>query len=160
MPTPSPYRSLPAARRVELVAHAIRSSRELRALYAQRLTARGGFRAVTVQAWPPDRLAKEIVRLNAQTAQDEFDLLHMLYVELEPAIQITFLDTAGVRHAAGVMPEELEPPYADADAVRRAAEAVRAQHGEDGERYLRTLDRYSRDGWPGIETIVAEAAGA
>jgi hypothetical protein len=42
--------------------------------------------------------------------------------------------------------------------VRRAAALVRERHGEDGERYLRTLDRYSRDGWPGIETVVAEGA--
>jgi hypothetical protein len=54
------------------------------------------------------------------------------------------------------MGEELQPPYADADAVRRAADLVRERHGDDGVRYLRTLARYSREGWPGIETIVAE----
>ena len=155
MATPTPYRSLPAERRVALVTHAIKSSREYRALYVQRLVSRGGgFRAVTLNAWPVDRLAKEIVRMNAQTAQDELDLLHLLYVDLEPAIQITFLDAAGVAHENGKMPEDLEPPYADADAVKRGVAAVRAAHGEDGERYLRTLARYSKEGWPGIEDSI------
>lgn len=154
MATPSPYRSLPAARRVALVTAAIKASREGRLLFASRLVGRGGFRPVTVQAWPADRLAREIVRLNAETPQDELDLLQLLFVELEPATQITFLDAAGVSHENGVMPQALEPPYADADAVRRGVEAVRAAHGEDGERYLRTLARYAKEGWPGIETMV------
>ena len=162
MPTPtaSPYRSLPAARRVALVTAAITASREMRALYAQRLVARGGgFRAVTLQSWPVDRLAREVVRLNAETAQDELDLLQLLYVELEPAIQITMLDAAGVPHEQGRMGETLEPPYADADAVRRAATAVQAAHGDDGMRYLRTLARYSAEGWPGIDGVVRELEG-
>ena len=160
MATPSPYRSLPSAQRVALVTHAIKSSREARALYVQRLVARGGgFRAVTLMSWPVDRLAREIVRLNAETAQDELDLLQLLYVEVEPGIQSTFLDAAGVPHENGRMPEDLEPPYADADAVRRAAPVVRERHGEDGMRYLRTLVRYSREGWPGIESVVAELGG-
>jgi hypothetical protein len=160
MSTPSPYRSLPSARRVALVTQAIKTGREARALYAQRLIARGGgFRAVTLASWPADKLAREIVRTNAETPQDELDLLQLLYVELEPAIQITFLDAAGVQHENGRMGDALEPPYADAEAVQRAAAAVRAAHGEDGERYLRTLARYSREGWPGIESIVA-APGA
>ncbi|GJG86930.1 hypothetical protein tb265_21110 [Gemmatimonadetes bacterium T265] len=162
MALPSPYRSLPPARRVALVAQAIAAGgRPARVLYTQRVVARGGgFRAVTVQAWPADRLAREVVRLNAESAQDELDLLHLLYVELEPAVQITFLDAAGVPHANGVMAEELTPPYADADAVRRAAAAVREQHGDEGVRYLRTLARYSRAGWPGIEDVVAEMGAA
>ena len=156
MANPSPYRTLPAAKRVELVTHAAKSSREMRELYIQRLVARGGgFRAVALRAWPVDRLAREVVRTNAQSEQDELDLLHTLYVELEPAIQITFLDAAGVPHENGRMGETLEPPYADADAVQRAADAVVAQHGDDGRHYLRTLARYSRDGWPGIETLPA-----
>jgi len=159
MPTPTPYRSLPAERRVALVTHMLTASREGRALMIQRLVARGGgFRAVALNQWPVERLAKEIVRMNAQTAQDELDLLQLLYVDLEPAIQITFLDAAGVRHENGRIPEELEVPYADADAVRRAAAAVREKHGEDGERYLRTLARYNREGWPGIEELVTETA--
>jgi hypothetical protein len=160
MANPTPYRSLPAERRVALVQHVIASGRDGRALWAQRLAAKGrGFRVVTVQAWPADRLAKEVVRLKAETAQDELDLLQLLYVELEPAIQITFLDTAGVRHEHGVMPPELDAPYTDADTVRRAAEAVQAQHGEDGMRYLRTLARYGQEGWPGIAAVVEDLGG-
>jgi hypothetical protein len=160
MATPSPYRSLPSERRAALVTHALKSSREARALYVQRLVARGGgFRAVTLQSWPVDRLAREIVRMKAETAQDELDLLQLLYVDLEPAIQITFLDAAGVPHENGRMPDDLEPPYAGADAVRHAAPVTRDQHGEDGMRYLRTLVRYSREGWPGIDTVVAELEG-
>lgn len=158
MAQPSPYRSFPAPRRAALVQHAIAAGgRTARAFWAARLVARGGgFRQVTVQSWPADRLAREVVRLNAETPQDELDLLHLHYVELEPAVQITFLDAAGVPHANGVMAEDLAPPYADADTVRRAAAAVREQHGEEGERYLRTLARYSRDGWPGVEEVVAD----
>ena len=59
--------------------------------------------------------------MKAEQPQDELDLLHLLYVELEPAIQITFLDAAGVAHEKGVMPEQLEPPFADEAAVRLAA---------------------------------------
>ncbi|HEX2779395.1 MAG TPA: hypothetical protein VHM30_07840 [Gemmatimonadaceae bacterium] len=161
MATPSPYRSLPAERRVALLVKLMQSSREYRALYIQRLVARGGgFRAVTLNAWPVERLAKEIVRMNAQTSQDELDLLHYLYVEAEPAIQVTFLDAAGVRHENGKMPDDLEPPYADAEGVRRGVEAVRRAHGEDGERYLRTLARYSREGWPGIESLAEPSPAA
>jgi hypothetical protein len=159
MAIPSPFRSLSPARRVALVSHALSSSRESRAVYIQRLVARGGgFRAVTLQTWPVDRLAREVVRLNAQNSQDELDLLQLLYVDLEPSIQITFLDTAGVRHEQGRIPEEMEPPYADAASVRRAAAKVREVHGDDGVHYLRTLARYSRDGWPEIEGVVAELA--
>lgn len=154
----TPYRSLSAEKRVALVTHVLKSSREARELYMSRLAARpGGFRPVTLRTWPVDRLAKEFVRLNAQSAADELDLLHLLYVELEPAIQITFLDAAGVAHENGKIGDDLPVPYAGADAVRRAAEAVRTQHGaEDGERYLRTLARYNREAWPGIETLVEE----
>ena len=150
----TPYKSLPRDRRVALVKHAISSSREARAIYTQRLTSRGGFRAVTLDSWPVDKLATEFVRMNAQNNQDELDLLHLLYVELEPAIQITFLEAAGVQHENGVIDKELQAPYADAEGVRSGAAAVRAQHGEDGERYLRTLARYSADGWPGIELSI------
>ena len=153
----TPYRSLPAARRAELVAHAARASKDLHALYIQRLTAKGGgFRPQTLRTWPVDRLAKEVVRLGAETPQDEFDLLHLLYVELDPSIQTTFLEAAGVRHENGKLPEDLEPPYCDAGAVKKGVAAVREKHGEDGERYLRTLARYNREGWPGIENSVGE----
>lgn len=157
MPTPSPYRSLPPDRRVALVLQAITTSRESRALYIQRLMARGGgFRAVTLQSWPTERLAREVVRMKAETSQDELDLLQLLYVELEPAIQASFLDAAGVPHENGRIADAAEPPYADADAVRRGAGAVEARHGDDGRRYLRTLARYNREAWPGIEALVSE----
>jgi hypothetical protein len=159
MATPSPYRTLPAERRAALVAHALATRPEARALYVQRLVARGGgFRAVTLQAWPADRLAREVVRLRAESAQDELDLMQMLYVEVEPAIQSTFLDAAGVAHAGGVMDEALEPPYADAEAVARGAAAVFAAHGADGARYVRTLARYAPDAWPGIDAAVPPPA--
>ena len=152
MATPSPYRTLPAPRRVALVTHAIQSAREARAAYVQRLVARGGgFRAATVQGWPADRLAREVVRLGAATPADELELLQLLYLQVEPEIQSAFLDAAGVAHTNGAMPDDLEPPYADADAVQRGAAAVRERFGEDGERYLRTLARYAADGWPGID---------
>lgn len=153
----SPYRSLPAERRASLLSRAMTVHRELRQLYVQRLVARGGgFRAVTLQSWPLDRLAKEIVRLNAQTMQDELDLLHLLYVELEPAIQITFLDAAGVGHDQGKLPDDLEPPYAEAEAVQRAAREVLTLHGADGLHYLRTIGLYNAAGWPGLDAILAE----
>jgi hypothetical protein len=156
----SPYRSLPPARRLALVTHVIKSSPEARELYVQRMASRpGGFRIVTLRSWSPDRLATEVVRLNAQTAADELNLLHVLYVELDPSIQITFLDAAGVPHENGVMPEDLEIPFADESAVARAAGAVREKHGDDGERYLRTLARYSPAAWPGIDRIVGQIVG-
>ncbi len=158
MATPSPYRSLPSPRRVALVTHAIQSTSEARALYIQRLVARGGgFRAVTLQTWPADRLAREIVRTNVESPQDELDLLQLLYVELEPSIQVTFLDVAGVRHEQGKIADDLEPPYADADAVRRAAAVVREQHGDEGLRYLRTLERYAPEAWPRIADAIADS---
>lgn len=150
----SPYRSLPPERRLALVLHAIKTSRDARMLYTQRILSRGGgFRAVTLNGWPAEKLAAEIVRLKAEQPQDELDLLHLLYVQLEPAIQIDFLDTARVAHDRGVMPEELKPPFADEAAVRLAADKVIEQHGADGARYLHTLARYSAAGWPGIVEI-------
>ncbi|MBC8088763.1 MAG: hypothetical protein H7Z40_15975 [Phycisphaerae bacterium] len=156
MATLSPYRSLPAARRVALLTHLLTTHRETRALYIQRLVARGGgFRAVTMQPWPGERIAREVVRLNAETAQDEIELLQLLYVDLEPAIQITMLDATGVKHEGGKIDEELEPPYADAAAVARGAAAVREQHGEDGVHYLRTIARYNLGAWPGLDEYLA-----
>ena len=156
----SPYRSLPTERRIELVKHVITSGREGRAFYVQRLAAKTGFRPATLQSWPADKLAKEVVRTRAETVQDELNLLHLLYVELEPAIQVTFLDAAGVPHENGVMKDELEPPYASATAVASGAAAVKTQHGADGQRYLQTLAKYSADGWPGVaEHLDEEAPG-
>src|SRR5437763_197734 len=157
MATPSPYRSLPAERRVALVAHAIKASKEGRATFVQRLAARGGFRVTTLQQWPAEKLAAEVVRTKAESSNDELDLLHLLYVTLEPAIQITFLDAAGVRHERGNIAEDLTSPYAEAAGVARGAAEVLAHHGSDGMRYLRTLVRYAKNDWPGIEGAVSDA---
>lgn len=116
----------------------------------------GGFRAVTLKTWPVDRLAREVVRMNAEKPQDELDLLQLLYVEVDPSIQITFLDAAGVQHNQGKIADELAPPYADAESVRRAATAVREQYGDDGLRYLRTLARYNAEAWPEIDQAVTQ----
>jgi hypothetical protein len=155
MATLTPYRSLPAEKRVQLVTHVIKASKEGRAIMVQRMMSRGGFRPVTLQSWPAEKLASEIVRMKAETGNDELDLLHLLYVELEPEIQTTFLDAAGVKHDSGKIPEELQSPYADEAGVKRAVAAVRARHGEDGERYLKTLARYATEAWPGIATAIA-----
>lgn len=152
----SPYRSLSPEQRLRLLTHAMTTHKESKALYVQRLVARGGgFRAVTLRGWPVDRLAREIVRLGAETAQDELELLQLLYVDVEPAIQITMLDAAGVKHENGTIDPELELPLAEADAVARGAAAVQAAHGEDGLRYLRTLVRYNLVAWPGLDVALA-----
>ena len=155
MATPTPYRTLPAEKRLQLVTHVIKASKEGRAIMVQRMMSRGGFRPATLQSWPAEKLASEIVRMKAETGNDELDLLHLLYVELEPAIQTTFLEAAGVKHDNGKIPEELQSPYADEAGVKRGVAAVRAKHGEDGERYLRTLARYATEAWPGIESAIA-----
>lgn len=156
MASPSPFRMLPAERRLALVTHALTNHKGARATYVQRLVARGGgFRAATLVTWSADRLAREVVRLNAASATDELELLQLLYVDLEPAIQITFLDAAGVAHEKGVIDEKLEPPYAASDAVARAALLVSETHGADGLHYLRTLARYNLTAWPGLDAALA-----
>ncbi|MEO7361545.1 MAG: hypothetical protein ABI120_14525 [Gemmatimonadaceae bacterium] len=157
MATPSPYRSLPSARRVALLTHLLTAHRETRTLYIQRLVSRGGgFRAVTMQPWPAERIAKEVVRLNAESAQDEVELLQLLYVDLEPEIQVTFLDATGVKHDAGKIDEELDMPYADAASVVRGADALRAKHGDDGLHYLRTIAKYNLAAWPELDVYLAK----
>lgn len=153
----TPYRMLTPEKRVALVMHAMKSGREGREQFIQRLVARGGgFRAATLRTWPVDRVAKEIVRMKAETSNDELDLLQLLYLEVDPSIQITFLDAAGVEHENGKMPESLEPPYTNAEAVKRGADTVRERHGDDGMHYLRTIGLYSLGGWPGIDEIVTK----
>src|SRR6478672_6217585 len=125
MANPSPYRTLPPEKRVELVKHLIASGKEGRTLFIARLAARNGFRPATLQSWPADKIAREVVRTRAETADDELTLLHALYVEVDPSIQATFLDAAGVKHEGGVMADDLEPPFADAEAVKRGVNAVR-----------------------------------
>jgi len=61
---------------VEILTHALRTSRDARVLYISRLVSRGGgFRPQTLASWPPDRLAREVVRLGAEHPQDELELL-------------------------------------------------------------------------------------
>ena len=159
MVTPTPYRLLSPARRVALITRAMKSSRDLRTAFVQRMVARGGgFRAATLLAWPAEKLAREIVRMNAENADDELTLLNLLYVEFEPAIQVTFLDVAGVPHEGGKLADDLPAPYAAADAVARAAQAVCDQHGDDGRHYLATIARYNREAWPGLDTFLAGIA--
>lgn len=153
---PSPYRSLPAVRRVALLTHVLSQHRETRAVYIQRLIAKGGgYRAVTLQSWTADRIAREVVRLNAENSQDEVELLQLLYVDLEPAIQIAFLDATGVSHESGKIDEAIEPPYADAETVARGADSLIEKHGDDGLRYLKTIARYNLAAWPGLDAYLA-----
>ena len=153
----TPYRSLPVERRIELVTYEIKTQREARATFIQRLVSRGGgFRPASFQNWPPDRLAKEVVRLKVETPQDEFGLLQTLYVDMDPTIQAAFLDAAGVKHENGRMNDDLEPPFCDAASVRTAATALLASHGEDGARYLRTIHRYAAEAWPGLDAVLTE----
>ncbi len=156
MSTPSLYRALPVERRIALLTRLCRERKDVRAVYIQRLISRGGgYRAATLLSWPPDRLAKEVVRLNAQTADDEVDLLQALYVDVEPAIQTMFLAEAGVKSAGATIDESLEPPFCDAAAVARAAAKIRATFGADAEHYLRTIARYNPAAWPGITELAA-----
>lgn len=151
----SPYKALSAERRLWLVQQALARHKGARALYAQRIAAKGGgFRAATLATWPADKLAKECIRLGALTPQDELELLQLLYVDIEPEYQVTFLDTTGVKHENGVIPEDMEVPYATAESVRAGADAVLAKHGENGRHYLRTLVVYNLAAWPGLETVV------
>jgi hypothetical protein len=52
------------------------------------------------------------------------------------------------------MPEELEPPFATADAVAKGAAAVVEQFGENGRHYLQTIAKYNAAGWPDIERVI------
>jgi hypothetical protein len=152
---PSPFKSLPLERRQWLVLEALAKHKGAKALYAQRIAAKGGgFRAATLISWSAEKLGKEALRIGALTPQDELELLQLLYVDLEPQYQITFLDTMGVAHDNGVLPEDLEAPYADADTVKQGAEAVLTAHGDPGRHYLRTLVVYNLAAWPGLDAIV------
>lgn len=153
----SPYRSLPAAKRLELVLHDLSTSKDARALYIQRMVARGGgFRPVTLRAWSLEKLAKEIVRLNLESFQDELGMLQTLYVEKEPELQIAFLDAAGVPHKAGHIADDMPTPFASAENVKVAADKLMASHGEDGKRYLRTIAIYNGEAWPGLGSFLGE----
>jgi len=156
MPPLTPYRSLPVERRVALVTYELKTQRDARAIFIQRLVSRGGgFRPASFQNWPAERLAQEVVRLRVESAQDELGLMQTLYVDLEPAIQTTFLDAAGVKHTDGRIDEAVEPPFCDATAVETASTALIAAHGDEGVRYLRTIHRYAAESWPGLDTVIA-----
>ncbi len=149
------YRQLPATRRLALVTRLVTERKDVRALYVTRMSKRGGFRAASLALWPPAKLAQEVVRMNAQTADDEVDLLQALYVDYEPAIQADFLAAAGVKAEGAVIDETLEAPYCDAAAVAKASAAVLAKHGQDAAHYLRVIARYNPAGWPGIADVIA-----
>jgi len=161
MPPLTPYRSLPVERRVALVTYELKTQRDARAIFIQRLVSRGGgFRPASFQNWPAERLAQEVVRLKVESAQDELGLMQTLYVDLEPAIQTTFLDAAGVKHTDGRIDEDQEPPFCDATAVETASTALIAAHGDEGVRYLRTIHRYAAESWPGLDTIITSIDAA
>jgi hypothetical protein len=155
----SPYRSLPADRRLDLVTHLLATDREARESLVRRIVARpGGFRLETVRKRTNAQLANDIVRFGMENALDEARLLQLLYVELEPGLQMAFLDAAGVAHEQGVIPEELQPPFADVARVRSAALALLGAHGEDGRQYLRTILIYNAVAWPGLADVLSETA--
>ena len=151
----SPYRSLSVERRVALVTFELKTQRDARGTFVQRLCSRGGgFRPASFQNWPAERLAQEVVRLKVETAQDELGLMQTLYVDLEPTIQSDFLDAAGVKHTNGRIDEDVEPPFCDAAATTRAAAATVSAHGDDGVRYLHTIHRYAAESWPGLDDVI------
>ncbi len=157
MPPVSPYRSLPVDRRLALVTHDVGANRQSREGYIQRIVSRGGgFRRETLRKWTPAQLAREVVRGNLETPQDELGLLQTLYVELEPAIQIAFLEATGVAHEGASIPDDLKPPFADPATVRTAALALLQAHGDDARRYLETIALYNGEAWPGIGTVLEE----
>ena len=159
MSAQSPYRTLPAERRLALVTHEITVRKESREGYVQRILARGGgFRRETLRKWPAAQLAREVVRAGLETPHDELGLLLALYVELEPAIQIAFLEAAGVPHDGANIPEELPTPYADAETVAAAAKSLLETYGEDGRRYLVTIAHYNGEAWPGLDRFLAGPA--
>ncbi len=157
MPPLSPYRSLPVERRVALVTYELKTQKDARAIFIQRLVGRGGgFRPASFQNWPAERLAQEVVRLKVESAQDELGLMQTLYVDLEPAIQASFLDAAGVKHDNGRIDEDAEPPFCAPDATERGAAAAIAAHGDEGVRYLRTIHRYASESWPGLGDVLSK----
>ncbi|HEY3935562.1 MAG TPA: hypothetical protein VGL65_13205 [Gemmatimonadales bacterium] len=155
----SPYRTLPAPRRQTLVAHDITSSREARDTYIRAIVARGGgFRPEKLRKWPAEQLAREVVRHSLESPHDELRLLVALYVDVEPALQIEFLDATGVRRDGASIPEDLEPPFADADRIRTAADALIERHGDEARRYLRTISIYNDAAWPGLADMMQAPA--
>lgn len=155
----SPYRALPTDTRLRLVVHELGHDRDAKASYIQSMVQRGGgFRPETLRKWPADQLAREIVRRNLETFGDELRLLQLLYVELEPGLQIAFLDGCGVKHENGSIVDETDGALAEEAAVRSAATALLAAHGEAARHYLRTIAAYNGEAWPGLrELVLADA---
>jgi hypothetical protein len=160
MALPSPYRTLPIEKRLALVTNDLRTSKSSRDAYIMRLVSKGGgFRPETLRKWKIEQLASEIVRRKLETLQDEVGMLQTLYVEMEPQIQVDFLDAAGVQHTNGHIPEDMAVPFADQHTVLKAAMALREKHGEDGERYLRTIALYNGEAWPGLPELLMVSNG-
>ena len=157
MSAQSPYRQLPVERRVSLIAHELRKSRQARDGYILRLVSKGGgFRPQTLRKWPVEQLAAEIVRRGMESAEEQLGLLQLLYVELEPGLQMAFLDAAGVAHENGSMADDLAMPFADQALVRSAAESLLTTHGEAARHYLVTIATYNGEGWPGLAEWLSE----
>lgn len=155
MATASPYRSLPLDTRIRLVAHELTNDRDARASFIQTMVSKGGgFRPETLRKWPVDQLARAVVSRKLETFGDELRLLQLLYVELEPELQIAFLDACGVKHENGSISDELEGALADQATVARAAAALIESHGERGSHYLRTIAAYNSEAWPGLRELL------
>ena len=153
----SPYRSLPAERRVALVLHDMTTNPAQREAMVRRIAARpGGFRLETVRKRPTEQLAREVVRFALENAGEEVALLQTLYLELEPGLQTTFLERAGVKRDGALIAEELEPPFATAERVREAALTLVAEHGDAAKHYLRTIATYNTEAWPGLGEVLSE----
>ncbi|HRP07274.1 MAG TPA: hypothetical protein PLL69_02185 [Gemmatimonadales bacterium] len=155
MASASPYRSLPVETRLRLVVHELTNDRDARASFIQAMVAKGGgFRPETLRKWPVEQLARTIVTRRAESFGDELRLLQLLYVELEPELQIAFLDACGVKHDNGSISDEKEGALADEATVRHAAQALVAQHGDRGRHYLRTIAAYNSEAWPGLRELL------
>ncbi len=151
----SPYRSLPLDTRLRLVSHELVNDRDARASYIQAMVQKGGgFRPETLRKWPVEQLARAIVTRKLEGFGDELRLLQLLYVELEPELQVAFLDGCGVKHDNGSIAEEKEGALADEATVRRSAEALLSTHGDRGRHYLRTIAAYNGEAWPGLQDVL------
>lgn len=153
----SPYRSLPAEQRIALVLHDISTNPAQREAIVRRIVARpGGFRLETVRKRPNEQLAREVVRFALEGAGEEVALLQTLYLELEPALQVEFLDRTAVSRDGAMIAEEVQPPFASAEKVREASLALVAAHGDAARHYLRTIATYNAEAWPGLGELLAE----
>jgi hypothetical protein len=156
--TASPYRLLPSDTRLRLVTHELTTDRDAKATFIQAMVQKGGgFRPETLRKWPVEQLSREIVRRNLETFGDELRLLQLLYVELEPELQMAFLDACGVKHDKGSIEDEREGALADDASVRRAATALLKEHGERARHYLTTIAAYNGEAWPGLREVLTES---